>query len=396
MCEEGAGVLKISILCPDLSNNCLGRAYLLGRVLQRRHEVEIVGPIFGNRIWDPVANLGDMKFRTAEIGGIPRAYWQVLQLAKIFDGDAIYASKPLFTSYGIGLLKRISESKPLILDIDDWQLGFIREGYSNMSFGRYLESLAISAIWFHKMSSYWTTLIGEEISHLADEITVSNTFLRDKFGGTIVWHGRDTEAFNPEKFDNDSIRERYEVDREKKMVMFFGTPAPYKGIEDLIQAIRLIRDREVALVVVGINHRDSYCRELALKAGQMLGENFTGISTQPYDRVPEILAMADVVAIPQRRNFATIGQIPAKLFDAMSMAKPIVSTNVCDIGDILNGCGWTVEPGRPEQLAEAIRDILDNPQKAEDMGRRARKKCIDEYSYDAIEKVLMRIFSKYE
>jgi len=40
--------------------------------------------------------------------------------------------------------------------------------------------------------------------------------------------------------------------------------------------------------------------------------------------------MGDVVIIPQRENFATLGQMPAKVFDAMAMAKPTIATNVSD------------------------------------------------------------------
>jgi len=38
--------MKISILSPDLSYNCLGRAYLLAKNLQRHYEVEIISPMF--------------------------------------------------------------------------------------------------------------------------------------------------------------------------------------------------------------------------------------------------------------------------------------------------------------------------------------------------------------
>ena len=48
--------MKISILSPDLSHNCLGRAYLLAKVLQRHYKVEIIGPVFRYGIWEPVAN----------------------------------------------------------------------------------------------------------------------------------------------------------------------------------------------------------------------------------------------------------------------------------------------------------------------------------------------------
>ena len=42
--------IKISILSPDLSHNCLGREYLLAKIFQRHYEIEIIGPIFGEGI----------------------------------------------------------------------------------------------------------------------------------------------------------------------------------------------------------------------------------------------------------------------------------------------------------------------------------------------------------
>jgi hypothetical protein len=48
--------MKISILSPDLSHNCLGRAYLLVKILQEPYEVEIIGPVSGDGIWGLAAS----------------------------------------------------------------------------------------------------------------------------------------------------------------------------------------------------------------------------------------------------------------------------------------------------------------------------------------------------
>ena len=388
--------MKISILTPDLSHNCLGRAYLLAKILQRHYKVEIVGPMFGNMIWEPVTNDKSITYKSVEISGVFKPYWQIKELAKKIGGDVIYASKPLFTSFGVGLLKKLSDSKPLILDIDDWQMGFMKESYSRLPLTHRFKSLAASALYLYSIGSYWNNLFGEKLSHLADEITVSNTFLKEKFGGTIVWHGRDTDAFNPERFNKNLIREKYKIEDAKKVVMFFGSPRPHKGIEDLIKALNSIKSPDIILAVVGLDDRDHYCRNLVKTVKEVLDKRFKGFGLQPFERVPEFLAMADVVVIPQKRNFATIGQLPAKVFDAMAMAKPIIATNVSDLPEILNGCGWIVEPENKEQLAEAIQYVLNNPEEAKEIGLKARQKCIGKYNWDVMEKVLVKIFGKYE
>ena len=387
--------MKISVLSPDLSHNCLGRAYLLAKILQRHYEVEIVGPTFGDGIWEPVADDKSITYKPVKIRGRFKPYWQIKELTKKIDGDVIYASKPLFTSFGVGLLKKLSNSKPLILDIDDWQMGFMKEIYSSLSLAQSFKFLATSALFFYSMSSYWNTLFGEKLSHLADEITVSNNFLQDKFSGTIVWHARDTEAFNPEKFDGSSLREKYDIARNKKVVMFSGTPRAHKGIEDLIEAINLLQTQDVLLTLVGADE-GSYSQNLITMADKKLGERLKAFGLQPFEKVPEFLAMSDVTVIPQKRNLASVGQLPAKVFDAMAMAKPIIATNVSDLPEILDGCGWIVEPESPEQLARAIQHVIDHPEEARQMGQKARQKCIENYSWDAMEKILVNIFRKYE
>jgi glycosyltransferase involved in cell wall biosynthesis len=47
-------------------------------------------------------------------------------------------------------------------------------------------------------------------------------------------------------------------------------------------------------------------------------------------------------------------------------------------------------------LAEKIQYVLDNPEEAEAMGNKARQKCIEKYSWDAMEEILLKVFKKYE
>jgi len=388
--------MKISILTPDLSHNCLGRAYLLAKILQRHYEVEIIGPMFGEGIWEPVANDKSIIYKAVKIFGRLKPYWQIGELIKKIDGDIIYASKPLFSSFGIGLVKKVLKKKPLILDMDDWQMGFVRENYSRLSIYRRFRFIASSTLYFYSLGSYWNNLINEKLIHFADKISISNNFLKEKFGGTIIWHGRDTDNFDPQKYNKKLLREKYKINDSKKVIMFLGTPREHKGVEILINAVSMIKNKNVVLFVVGIGDNDSYSKKLTKTAKEMLGDKYRGFGIQPFKKIPEFLAIADVVVIPQKNNFATIGQVPAKVFDAMAMAKPIIATNVSDLPEILNECGWIIEPENLEQLAQTIKYVLDNLGDAVEMGWKARKKCIEKYSWDTMEEILVKIFKKYE
>jgi len=379
--------MKITVLTPDMSHNCLSRAYALAEMLRRRHEVEIAGPIFGEGIWPPLANGGSIPYKTVKVRGSFTSA-QVLALRRQVEGDVVYASKPRFPSFGLGVLLKIARRVPLVLDMDDWERGFILED-RRISRSRDLRSALSDAVYDVTVS------VNEALPGLADRLTVANTFLQRRFGGTLVWHARDTEAFRPDRFSREDVREEHGIEPDERVVMFSGSPGPYKGVEELIDSVRRIPDPRVTLALVGIPDGTPFGVHLR-EIGGTLGRRFHGFGRQPFDKMPEFLAMADLVVIPQRRSYATIGQVPAKVFEAMAMAKPILATAVSDLPYILRDCGWVIEPGNVEEMSRAIQAILADEDTAIRMGARAREKCVREFSRSAMEPVLVEVFRRYE
>ena len=387
--------MKISILVPDLSENCLGRAYILAKVLQRRYDIEIIGPVFGEGIWKPVANDKDIVYKFVKLNKRKISLWRLRELYRKIDGDIIYSIKPLFTSFGFGLLKKFINRKPLILDIDDWQMGLMNDYFHSLSLVKRIGYLLGSIIYPFNANSYWNNLFFSKLYFCADKITVSNNLLKDKFGGAVVWHGRDTDFLNPHKFDKYSLKQKYRIDEKIKIVMFLGTPRPHKGIEDLVEAVGLIKNKNIILAIVGVDAKNPYCKNLIKTAEKILIKRLKVFGLQPFQKVPEFLSIADVIVIPQRRGDSAIMQIPAKLFDAMAMAKPIISNSVSELPQILENCGWIIEPDNPKELSKMIQYVLDNTEEAMKIGLKAREKCIEKYNLNIMEKTLIEVFKNY-
>jgi len=389
--------MKISILTPDFSRNCYGRAWLLAKVLRRHYEVEIIGPKFGNEIWRPLAEDNTLILKSVNGAYFPKFLFKMPKLLNFITGDVIYVSKPIFSSFDIGLLKKAISSRPLVLDIDDWEIGFFLQKKEELfGFKKRIRWINRNLKDFVRMpNSYWGNLLNEKMIKFANDKTTSNSFLKEMYGGTIVPHGRDTHSLNPQKFNRDLLRKKFEV-QQRKAIIFLGTPQFHKGIEVLINAIDQIKDSSILLMLV-LSKQDSYQKKLKDYALEKLGdEGVQFFDPIPFKSVPEFLAIADLIVIPQIKNYATIGQVPAKIFDAMAMAKPIIATNVSDLAEILDGCGWIVESSNPEQLAEKIQYVFKNYEEAVEMGQKARVKCVKKYSWDAMGKILLGIFKKYE
>ena len=385
--------MKISILSPNLSSNSVGRAYLLSKLLENRYEVTIIGPIFGDGIWEPLEYDNFLSYHGIKSRSSMHFFSQAVHNLDEIGGDLIYVHKPLLTSFGIGLLKKVLSRKPLILDIDDWEMGFIRADFTKPR-SRYDSAFSATALLLQTLSRV-STWVFESLTFLANEITVSNHYLRKRFGGTIIWHARDTDLFDPRNFNRNVLRKKYDLGGDKKVIIFFGTPRAHKGIEDLIDAVAKIGTRNAVLFLVGMD-KSSYSKYVRTIANERLSKRCRIFGVQPFYKIPEMLAISDLVVIPQRKNSSTIGQMPAKVFDAMAMAKPIIATRVCDLPEVLEGCGWVVDSGNPEQLSDTIEYILTHSVEAEEMGWKAREKCIKMYSFHSARKTLHHLLKKYE
>ncbi|HET8577310.1 MAG TPA: glycosyltransferase family 4 protein [Methylomirabilota bacterium] len=371
--------MKISILCFDLADNAAGRAHLLAHLLEPIARVEVVGPCYGDRVWEPVAGDGVAQ-RTVSGRRLPAFALSLRALLEMADGDLLYASKPRLTSAGIGYLKRLIARRPLLLDIDDWEVGFfLRSGFWGTA-GRAL-NLA------NPTSLPWTWLM-ERFSGAADGITVASRFLQQRFGGVLIPHVRDTEAWKPGGVDPAGARRRLGIGPER-VVMFLGTPRGYKGVDDLAAAVARLGRRDVVLALVGTDPASATGRALVarLPCVRLVGR-------VPFAQVPEFLSAADVVAVPQRDTPDTRGQVPAKIFDAMALARPVISTRVSMIPEILEGCGLLVAPGDVAALAQGIAHLLDRPDEARRLGQRARERCVERYSFSAARRDLFPLVER--
>ena len=366
--------MKICILCFDLSNNSLGRAGLLAMALKSHYEVEIIGPSKSGKIWFPMKDIG-IPIRTYQWKRYPFFISTIQKMVQDIDANVMIACKLRPTSYGIALIKKWACHIPVILDIDDWELGFFYHSGFWGKVGRFFN--------FSNPNGLPYTWILELFTTYADAKIVSNRFLQKKFSGTLIYHCRDTNILNPKNFNSDSVKAKLGLEG-KRVVMFLGTPRPHKGTTELFLAMEKINDPDTRLVIIGA--------ETSIQSQiQKMNHNKEKVIVLPqisFKELPDHLSAADILVIPQKDTTDTQGQIPAKLFDAMAMAKPIITTPISDIPEVMGEHGYLVEPGNPDHLAETIKNIFANPKEAFVKGQNARKRCQEFYDLKVMAKKL--------
>ena len=376
--------LKVSVLAPDVSGGGMTRVYLVSQILQRLgHRVEVIGCQFGDAIYPPPPD----TLTVSSVPGkrLPGFMGSALQLLNQVQGDVIYAIKPRFTSLGLALLKKMYTRRPVLLDIDDWELSWF--GGERYAYRPTVKQLARDILKpdgaLRDLEHPFYIALGERWVHQADAITVNNRFLQQKFGGHYLPNSKDTHIFDPQRFDPARSRQKYGLS-DYRVLMFPGTARPHKGLEDVLIALDQLNQPDLRLVMVGGRKPDGYEDELMARWPQWLIK----LPRFPLHQMAEVVAAAHVVVVPQRDTPTAQAQFPIKLTDGMAMAKPILSTTVGDIPKILGDTGYLVAPHAPADLAEMLKTILDDPEQAAQRGRLARERCIRHYSVDAMAETL--------
>src|SRR5678815_4612016 len=96
--------MRIALLCPNVSSNSLVRTYPIAKVLARRHELQVLGFDFGGGIFGPYRD--EFAYETTVARRMPYFVAQIREMARQVQADAVYAFKPIPSSFWVGLMAK--------------------------------------------------------------------------------------------------------------------------------------------------------------------------------------------------------------------------------------------------------------------------------------------------
>jgi glycosyltransferase involved in cell wall biosynthesis len=172
------------------------------------------------------------------------------------------------------------------------------------------------------------------------------------------------------------------------VVGYIGWLLPIKGPMYLLKAIKDVwtEHKDLILVYIGKGDLDVELRSEALKASAKGKVNFLGWRKD----IHEILPLFDILVLPSLNE--GMGRV---LVEAMAAGKPVVASNVGGIPDLVkhNLNGLLVPPGDEKALAAAIRQLINDPEKAKMMGQCGREFC-HQFSVEAMVEKLDNLYQE--
>lgn len=174
--------------------------------------------------------------------------------------------------------------------------------------------------------------------------------------------------------------ERADVAAKPAGLLYVGTLTRGKGLLDLVDAARSLRARGVTgwrMEVVGAgNEAGDQEAEMVRRAFGTEGMEGSLLGPLGGAALRERFRCAGMYVLPSYSEGQPIG-----ILEAMASGLPVVATRVGGIPDVVRDGvdGVLVEPGRPEQLAEALASLIGSSSLRADMGESARRRAEDRF-----------------
>ena len=184
----------------------------------------------------------------------------------------------------------------------------------------------------------------------------------------LIYNGIDTEEFAPMD----------EVPKVPfRLMCTASADQPLKGLKYLLKAVAAIRNDypQLSLLVVGKVNPGGYTENLLARLGiNDIVQFVSGISTKQLVRHYN---EAEVVVCPSL--YEGFG-LPAG--EAMACGTAVISSTGGALPEVVGDAGVIVPAGDVDALANAIRDLLDHPDKRSQFGLAGRKRILDTFCWN--------------
>jgi len=182
----------------------------------------------------------------------------------------------------------------------------------------------------------------------------------------VIYNGVDFERVNPSHERARAFREKHGIPADRQVVIQISWMIPEKGVSDLLEAARLVieKDSHVHFVFIGDGAGRESFKKQAIDLGISDHVTWTGLIQDPF--CEGVFDAADFACQPSRWEEA-FGQVIA---EAMAYGRPVIGTAVGGITEVIESdvSGFIVPKRDINALSEKILCLLHNRELRQTMG----------------------------
>ncbi len=209
----------------------------------------------------------------------------------------------------------------------------------------------------------------------------------------VIYNGVELDCFSP-GLPPAHLREELQIGPQDPVITIVARLTFWKGHRPLLRAMPRVLERFPAakLLVVGSPafwHEDfaDELKDLAQSLGISHAVRFLGHRTD----VPEILRLTDVFALPSQNE-----PFGRAIVEAMAVGVPVVAGRSGGVPEVCPDgvCGLLVDPDDPAEIADAIIQILSNPELARRLGEAGRRRAMELFDARAVARQVAELYER--
>lgn len=210
---------------------------------------------------------------------------------------------------------------------------------------------------------------------------------------SVVLNGVDINHFDPEQHKQDRRQLRKELDWEGKTVFLYsGLFDHINGIDFFLDALRQLPPKTTKNMIGAFLGRGPFQSDVETAANEFGHIEYLG--RVPYRDMPSYYAASDVFVIPRPSCQAAETLMPMKLYEAMSMEKVVLVSDVKPMASAIdNGRLGILYPKENSNIfMQRIKHLADAHRKYDSIGEGARRKVISSHSWNHAHRSLQTIY----
>lgn len=207
---------------------------------------------------------------------------------------------------------------------------------------------------------------------------------------SVIYNGIDLKLF-PSSENNNGLQEEFGISGDERVICVPARLHPMKGHKILLDSIKnhLKKDEKTKFLFIGDGPLRPQIEEDIQKNELHHKIKLLGFRKD----VRKIMAMSDLVVLPS----ISLEALPYVLIEAMACSKPVVATNFSGIPEIVHDqvTGLLVPRHDPQSLANAIESILNDENKALQMGHEGRKRVEDLFTQERMIRETFKVYDTF-
>jgi glycogen(starch) synthase len=243
--------------------------------------------------------------------------------------------------------------------------------------------------------------------HMADTVITVSYAMQDELIQAgfpaekirVCYNGVDPKKYSPEQVSHERINEikqRYGLTNEDLMVLFVGRLVWIKGVDKLIRAMPIVRQKipNAKLVIVGLGDMRDYLE------GLVRNLHLEDVVKFRFEFIPEEERIAHYAACDVAVYPSLYEPFGIVTLEAMSMEKPVVvgAAGTSGMREIVSisgpdQCGFHINPNDPADIAWGITSAIQDPAKRIQFGHNGRKRVLELFTWDEVAKATIRCYS---